>query len=129
MVLSLLGLCGTMTQSFSLDSATEVEDAVASEENCSGNIALGFRDGDDFGSGKAGLAEWLFKTLSDEAIAIVAVESNVIKIGSDKGIISKDKAAGVLVIVDFIPTKCGCATPVPYGESSVHCPGGDATKA
>ncbi len=58
--------CGTMTQWFSLGSASEVEDAVAEEEQSDGNICFGFGDNSyDFSAREAGLAEGFFKADSD----------------------------------------------------------------
>ena len=59
---------------FSLGSAAEVLDDDASEEGDGVEVGFGFGDGYDFGAA-AGTGEALFKSVSDEATAGIAVEA------------------------------------------------------
>ena len=65
---------------FSFGSAAEVLDDDAREEGDGVEVGFGFGDGYDFGARKAGVAEGVFKGVSDEATTAATVETDSIEV-------------------------------------------------
>jgi len=107
----------------------ELVDGEAEEEDHAGDVGFGFGDGYDFGaSSKAGFNECPLEAIADEAGSATAVEADIGEVGRKGGVVSKDKATGVLIIVDWIVI-LGGSTPIPNGEVGACRPGTDAAEA
>ena len=117
------GPCGTMAPVFGL--AAEVN-ADAEEEDDAGEVGFGFWDGYDFGAAARESTD--FKSIADKATSVAAVEADIGEVGRKGGVVSKDKAAGVLIVVDWIVI-LGESALVPDGQVGAGCPGTDAAEA
>ena len=70
-----------MTQEFSVGSAAEVLDDDAGEEGDGGEVDFGFGDGYDFAAAAREATD--FESAANEAVAVVAVETDVGEVGSE----------------------------------------------
>jgi hypothetical protein len=75
---------------FALGSAAEVLDDDAGEEGYGVEVGFSFGDGYDF---CAAAAEASVEAISNKAAAVIAVEIDIIEVGSDGGIVGEDKVA------------------------------------
>ena len=108
---------------FSLQVAKGV-DTQAQKENDDGEVGFGFGNGYDFG---AAAREALFEGVSNEAIAIIAVEADAVEVGIESGVIREDDMAvvgtvsrGCAVLVDAIPVPDGQVGAVGPGSYSAE---------
>ena len=107
--------------------AAEVDDATE-EEDHAGEVGFGFGDCYDFGAGEAGIAEGPLEAIADEAGSATAIEADIGEVVRKGGVVTKDKAAWVVVVVDWIVI-LGESAPVPDGQVGAGCPGADAAEA
>ena len=112
---------------FSLGSEAEVLDDDAGEEG--EGVEVGFSFGDGYDEVAAACEGAIDHSLSHEAVAVVAVETNVVEVigeGCVTGV--EHQSAGVCIIVDLC-SPIGGSAPVPDGQVGAGRPGVDAAEA